>query len=544
MAEVVLDRPRVLAVVGQLIPARVAQHVAVNAEPEAGSLTSTSDHALIPGHRERRQALGNEDVHRACPLGCFPLEPSQRPQLLPAQRMHTRHAALGATDVQLAGGEVDIVPTQRHQLTRPQAMAVGDQDGSCVPMAPAISRPSLSADLVDQSGQIHRLGIELELAGLDLGEVEYLVDGAEQVRVRGIGAAQRLQGLLGTEPCGKAKGKQPTTIQPKFGRTIAYPLAKTIRGTAGEKASKNREEAMIRWPVLASLLLCLVSPVATSAPLTKEIEVNGVRLSYIEEGSGEPLVGVHGAFSDIRIWQALQGDIAKRYRFIAYTQRYFGTGAWADEGKNFGVETHADDLAKLIIALNLGPVHLVTRSYGGGVATTLALKNSSLVRTLTLHEPALLSVLPPDTMEGKAAREDRDKFTSAAMAALKTGDYVQTVRLFFEGVYQLGAGGFDRLPQATQTMFLDNARTAPLQFAAPSGAKITCGALNAFTRPTLITHGDKTHTFYKLIAEGVGKCVPGAQQVAFRGLVHNAPSVDPPAFMSALFGFLAKGQGL
>ena len=52
--------------------------------------------------------------------------------------MHTRHAALGATDVQLAGGEVDIVPTQRHQLTRPQAVAVGDQDGSCVPTAPAI----------------------------------------------------------------------------------------------------------------------------------------------------------------------------------------------------------------------------------------------------------------------------------------------------------------------------------------------------------------------------------------------------------------------
>jgi hypothetical protein len=40
--------------------------------------------------------------------------------------------------VQLAGGEVDVVPTQRHQLTRPQAMAVGDQDGRYVPMAPAI----------------------------------------------------------------------------------------------------------------------------------------------------------------------------------------------------------------------------------------------------------------------------------------------------------------------------------------------------------------------------------------------------------------------
>src|SRR5215216_6762047 len=38
---------------------------------------------------------------------------------------------------------------------------------------------------VDQQGQIHRLGIELELAGVDLREVEHLVDEAEQVGTSG-----------------------------------------------------------------------------------------------------------------------------------------------------------------------------------------------------------------------------------------------------------------------------------------------------------------------------------------------------------------------
>jgi hypothetical protein len=61
---------------------------------------------------------------------------------------------------------------------------------------------------------------------------------------------------------------------------------------------------MVRLPVLASLLLSLVVPSsATSAPLAKEAEVNGVRLSYIEQGSGEPIVFVHGAFSDLRVWE-------------------------------------------------------------------------------------------------------------------------------------------------------------------------------------------------------------------------------------------------
>ena len=76
MAEIVLDRPRVLAVVGQLVAAGVPQHVAVNEEGKARSLTSTSDHALIPGHAERRLALGHEDVDTARALRRFPLKPA------------------------------------------------------------------------------------------------------------------------------------------------------------------------------------------------------------------------------------------------------------------------------------------------------------------------------------------------------------------------------------------------------------------------------------------------------------------------------------
>ena len=88
----------------------------------------------------------------------------------------------------------------------------------------------------------------------------------------------------------------------------------------------NWEEAMVRLSVLASLLLSLVIPCnATSAPLAKEAEVNGVRIQYLEDGSGEPVVFVHGVISDHRAWEPVRDDIARKYRFIALTQRYFGT---------------------------------------------------------------------------------------------------------------------------------------------------------------------------------------------------------------------------
>src|SRR6266536_6614742 len=138
-----------------------------------------------------------------------------------------------------------------------------------------------------------------------------------------------------------------------------------------------------------------------SSPSANEVAVDGVRLSYVEQGSGEPIVFIHGAFSDLRVWEPIREEIAKRYRFIAYTQRDVGTDTWADDGKNFNVPTHADDLAKFITSLNTGPVHLVSRSYGGGVAAIAALKNPSLVRALTVHDPAPLSELHTDSEQEK-----------------------------------------------------------------------------------------------------------------------------------------------
>jgi hypothetical protein len=46
--------------------------------------------------------------------------------------------------VQFAGLEVDIIPTQGHKLAGAQAVAVGDQDGRGVAMAPAVSPRSLN----------------------------------------------------------------------------------------------------------------------------------------------------------------------------------------------------------------------------------------------------------------------------------------------------------------------------------------------------------------------------------------------------------------
>jgi pimeloyl-ACP methyl ester carboxylesterase len=183
------------------------------------------------------------------------------------------------------------------------------------------------------------------------------------------------------------------------------------------------------------------------APAAKDVEVNGVHLQYIEQGSGEPVVFLHGAPHDLRAWDLVREEIAKRYRFIAYTQRYFGTTPWPDEGQNFSIATQADDLAKFITSLNAGPVHLVGWSHGGLVAVTATLSHPLLVRSLILYEATPVSVLPPDSPEGKIAREDRAKMFGPAVAAAKEGDLARAAKLLQEAAFRLAPGGFDSLPE-------------------------------------------------------------------------------------------------
>jgi hypothetical protein len=46
-----------------------------------------------------------------------------------------------------------------------------------------------------------------------------------------------------------------------------------------------------------------------------QIRVNGVALSYIEQGAGAPVVFVHGAWIDLRYWEPQRQVIATQYHF-------------------------------------------------------------------------------------------------------------------------------------------------------------------------------------------------------------------------------------
>src|SRR4051794_6637429 len=178
------------------------------------------------------------------------------------------------------------------------------------------------------------------------------------------------------------------------------------------------------------------------------IRIGGVEL-YVEPplGAGDPLVIVHGAWTDHTAFDAVVGPLARSFRVIRYDRRghsrsEYGPGP-APRRRD------EDDLAELIEAIGSGPAHLVGTSYGATISLALAIRRPELVRSVLAHEPPLLGLV-------------RDPAVEALMASIQDqladGDIAGGTRRFFEEAV-LGPGAWERLPERLRCAAMGNAQT-------------------------------------------------------------------------------------
>jgi pimeloyl-ACP methyl ester carboxylesterase len=267
-----------------------------------------------------------------------------------------------------------------------------------------------------------------------------------------------------------------------------------------------------------------------------EIRVNGVELSYVDQGMGTPVVFVHGAWMDLRYWQPQREAVASKYRFVSYTLRYHGTGPWPDDGRHYSTATHLADLTAFIRQLDAGPVHLVGLSMGGRLATLVALEHPDLLLSLTVLEPPLDDLLD-DRPEAHSARDEWQKGFEALRMAAQAGDAIQATKLFYDLANNQGPDALDAQPELFRQMVLDNARTVPLALSARPPA-FSRAALGRITVPTLVVSGEQSPRSRILIDEIIAKCIPGSRLVMVPAASHLMSYQNATAFNTVLLEFL------
>jgi pimeloyl-ACP methyl ester carboxylesterase len=120
-------------------------------------------------------------------------------------------------------------------------------------------------------------------------------------------------------------------------------------------------------------------------PMGRFIEVDGVRLHYVESGEGQPLVLLHGngtMAQDFDI-SGLTELASQQYRVIAFDRPGFGYSE-RPRRRIWSPQAQADLLHKALQRLGVSNAIVLGHSWGTLVAVALALKYSSDVQRLIL----------------------------------------------------------------------------------------------------------------------------------------------------------------
>lgn len=115
-----------------------------------------------------------------------------------------------------------------------------------------------------------------------------------------------------------------------------------------------------------------------------------IKLHYEDYGSGKPVVLIHGYPLSGRAWEKqIPVLIDAGYRAITYDRRGFGQSSQPWSGYNY--DTFAEDLHKLVTALDLHDFTLVGHSMGGGETARYPGKYG----TKDINKLVFISGIPP-----------------------------------------------------------------------------------------------------------------------------------------------------
>lgn len=102
----------------------------------------------------------------------------------------------------------------------------------------------------------------------------------------------------------------------------------------------------------------------------KYINVNGIKLHYVEGGAGKPLICLPGWPQTWYSFQPITMQLAKKYRVIIVDLRGMGTSE--KPGSGYDKKTMATDIHQLVLQLGLEKVSLMGHDIGGMVAMSFA----------------------------------------------------------------------------------------------------------------------------------------------------------------------------
>ncbi len=243
-------------------------------------------------------------------------------------------------------------------------------------------------------------------------------------------------------------------------------------------------------------------------------QISGVRIYYERYGQGAPVLVLHGGTSNIAGQAHIISLLAPHYEVIAVDSRGHGRSTLNDQPLSYPLL--ADDIARLLDELKVGPVTIVGHSDGGTVGYILAARHPTKVRAL-------------------AANGAHFRKTGRGGLTPQTLEWFKTLT---PAVFEQWGGrkSYERLnPEANWERFAEKVKELWL-----SETNLGEEDLKALRCPVLISHGDKD-TFVSLAdIVWMYEQIPQADLYIAPNGKHNHPREQIEAFGPILLRFLNR----
>jgi pimeloyl-ACP methyl ester carboxylesterase len=178
---------------------------------------------------------------------------------------------------------------------------------------------------------------------------------------------------------------------------------------------KMRRSASVFLYVLAGVFILAAVVAGPAVAQDKFFNSNGVQIRYIEEGTGEPIVLVHGYTGNLDLsWMdtGVFQNLAKDHHVIALDNRGHGKSGKPHDPKAYGTEM-SEDIVRLMDHLNIRRAHIIGYSLGGRIVSKL----------VTMHPDRFLTAILGGNGLNTAADEPDAEAVKVEAAETARGDF-------------------------------------------------------------------------------------------------------------------------
>jgi pimeloyl-ACP methyl ester carboxylesterase len=267
----------------------------------------------------------------------------------------------------------------------------------------------------------------------------------------------------------------------------------------------------------------------SSEATTGRIEVAGGHLVYERAGEGAPIVWIHAAIADQRMWDREFELYAKGWTVVRYDVRGLGRSPPAS-----APYSDVEDLQALLQHLRISPATVVGCSNGGRIAIDFALEHPEMVSALLLVAPGLSGWTPSMDPEGQSVYDQgaaRSAKIAAAWSAGHINEALTLLRVYWASA-QEGANAdlVDRMMRENAVeIFTDASAQHNVGIEPPAAER-----LGSIRVPALVLFGDRDEPTLEYIARRVALGIPHARLVSVPRADHLVNLSRPDALDAAL----------